>query len=265
MKKAAIIGCGHMGSALAKGLSSHLELFLYDRNPEKVDKLKEHGTACQDIEEAIRNVDAIILAVKPQGFSEVAKHLTLKEGQIFMSIMAGISIAQLKNHFPHNPIIRLMPNMPILYQEGIIGIATEESLNTTLKREITKLFSSLGSVFWLQESLINPLTSLASSGVAFFFAMTEAMIEAGHSLGFSETESRAIVTQMVQGGLTLLEHSKKPPSQLITEIASPGGTTIAGLKAFEEKQVKEGIIQTFLAANTRAQELAQGAYRGPNK
>lgn len=254
-----IFGCGNMGSALAHRLAPHHQLFLYDRSFPVATKLAQDnlGLACQNVEDSIKASDVIFLAVKPQNLAEAADSLrhSIKKEQIIVSLLAGTPLRILKTYFPENPILRMMPNLAITYGEGIIGLSSNETFSEEKKKQWVQIFEPLGHIYWFSEDKMNPLTSLASSGPSFFFSMMEAMVDAGTAMGFEEHVSRSLVHQMIRGSLALLEKSGGRPEELSKKIASPGGTTEAGLKKMKQRSVRDGIIDTFFAANDRAKEL----------
>lgn len=254
-----IIGCGTMGSGLAKQLSAKNTILLYDHHLEKAERLQRegYGTACPHLQDALQRSDSVILAVKPKGLKEVASlmgaaptHYTL------ISLLAGIPLAKLKNYFPSQRIIRMMPNLAIIYGEGLIGLTTDESLTEKEKTQLSTLCEPLGKVYWLPEAKINAFTSLAGSGPAFVFAIIESMIDAGIGMGFNAQDAQELVHQMITGSLHLLDKSGKHPGELKWQVASPEGTTIAGLKKLEEQAVRGNIINIFFAAYERANELS---------
>lgn len=254
-----IIGCGNMGSGLAERLSKNMQLFLYDRHYEKSEKIekKGYGTACKDIKKALDHSKFVILAVKPQNLKEVSLLIKndLKKGQVLISLLAGIPFQTLKQFLPDTTLVRMMPNLAIIHGEGVIGLSVETTMSCEDKESLSDLCKPLGKIFWLSEDKINGLTALTGSGPAFFFSIVEAMIDSGIALGFTQMDSQALVYQMLQGSLTLLEKSKKYPCELKWQIASPKGTTIDGLKKFEELAIRGGIMNTFLAAYERANKL----------
>lgn len=258
--KITIIGCGIMGSGLARRLSPHHGIFLYDALFEKTEQLEKegHGVACRQLGEALQQSDIVILAVKPQVFDEAADLICNEphKGQMLLSLLTGTLIATIKKKFPCYRVVRMMPNLPMIYGEGLIGLAVDHPLTVKERQQLVEISEPLGKIYWLNEKNINAFTSLAGSGPAFVLTMIESMVEAGIEMGFSAQDSQEIVMQMVKGSQALLDKSKKHPGELKWQIASPGGTTIAGLKRLEELAVRGGIINTFLEAYERAVELS---------
>lgn len=259
----AIIGCGNMGRGLAQRLSQMHHLFLYDRNPKKAGHLAQegYGQACTEMKEALHHGEVIILAVKPQNIEEVARLMgnDLQNNQIIISLLAGTPLAVLRRFFPAIHIVRMMPNLPLMCGAGVIGLSSDEKTN---QEHLTKAFEPLGKIYWLPEEKIDALTALASSGPAFFFAMIEAMIDAGIVMGFPAKEAQDLVYQMLQGSLTLLASTHHSPGELKRQIASPGGTTIAGLKKLEESALHDSIIAIFLSTYERAHKLSSQWEKG---
>lgn len=258
--KMTIIGCGNMGSAMAGRLSMSHQLYLYDHHIEKAEKLEQegYGKAFKDIHQAIEQADLVILAIKPQNVNEIGKMIgnKLKNQQIVVSLLTGTTIEALKILFSNVQIVRMMPNLALIYGAGVIGLSADKNLPQNNKEELTQAFELLGKTYWLPEDKINALTALTGSGPAFFFAMVEAMVDAGIAMGFTAPAAKDLIAQMLQGSLTLLEKSAKHPGELIWQISSPQGTTIAGIKKYEESAIHGSIMNTFLAAYERAKELS---------
>ena len=254
------MGCGNMGSALAERLSKTHPLFLYDRNEEKAQHLSQqgYGKSCKHLKEAVEASEMLILAVKPQNFLAAARLIkeTEQEAKLLVSLLAGTSIQTLKHNFPHAQIVRMMPNLAMIHGEGVIGLSSDEALEAGIKEDLSKIFETLGKIYWLPEEKINGLAALTGSGPAFFFVIVEAMIDAGIAMGFTAKDARELVQQMVQGGLTLLKKTPKHPGELRWQITSPQGTTIMGLKKLEELALRGAIIDTFLATYERGEELS---------
>lgn len=259
----AIIGCGNMGGGLAQRLSQTNQLFLYDHRMEKAENLSlmGYGIACTDVMEALHAAETIILAVKPQNLKQAADLIKegLQKNKMLVSLLAGTTLETLRQHFPTVRIVRMMPNLALIYGEGVIGLCADETIKVEDKEKLTKTFEPLGKVYWLPEDKIDALTALAGSGPAFFFAIVEAMVDAGIAMGFTAQEAQGIVYQMLQGSLTLLEKTRQHPGELKWQVASPQGTTIAGIKRLEEQALRGTIINTFLATYDRAKQLSRNA------
>ncbi len=257
--KIAIIGCGNMGGALAKRLaatsSQQHEVLLYDTHIEKTQALAQdgYGMACGSIVEAVESAEMIILAVKPGNLAAVAACIqhTAHSRHLVVSVLAGTSIQTLKQLLPHATIVRMMPNLPVVLGQGVIGVAACEAVQSSMKDALTEVFTVLGKVYWLPEDKIDALTALAGSGPAFFYVMVEAMVDAGIAMGFPAQKALDIVYNMLYGSLLLLQQSQQHPAVLKWQIASPQGTTIAGLRKMEELALRGAIMNTFLAAFKR--------------
>lgn len=259
-KNIAIIGCGNMGAAIARRLSSTNNIFLFDRNLKKMEILEKEGcgTACSSMLEAFKKSELLILAIKPQGIKEFALTITPKTlKHTIISLLSGTTLDQLKALFPGQRIVRMMPNLAVLCGESTIGLSTNEAFSKADFNEFNSLCSPLGKIYWLPESKFNAFTALTGSGIAFVFALIESMVEAGISMGFNAVEAQEMVQQTIKGGVCLLDSSKEHPAALKWKVTSPGGTTIAGLRKFEEFGVRGGVINTFLAAYQRAIEQSK--------
>lgn len=254
-----IVGCGSMGSAIAQSLAEGgKDVILFDKHLERAEGLARAIPAqvCQEPLENSSPEEVLFLAFKPQDFHASLPHLQNFEGKFVASILTGISIEELKSAFPNQPVLRMMPNLAVRYGDGIVALGEDPDLRP-LKEEIEEIFSPLGLLRWIPEEKFDGITSLIGSGPAFVFAIVEAMVDASISMGFTAQEGYELLKQMIGGSLTLLYESNDIPTELKWRVTSPGGTTIAGLRTFEEKGVRSGIIETFLSAYKKAQEMGQ--------
>ena len=136
--------------------------------------------------EALHAAETIILAVKPQNLKQAADLIKegLQKNKMLVSLLAGTTLETLRQYFPAVHIVRMMPNLALIYGEGVIGLCADETIKVEDKENLTKTFEPLGKVYWLPEDKIDALTALAGSGPAFFFAIVEAMVDAGIAMGF---------------------------------------------------------------------------------
>jgi pyrroline-5-carboxylate reductase len=254
--KITVIGCGVMGKAFAKHFARQHFIFLYDKSFEKANDLAKEigGKAVEKVKEAIQGSDVILLAVKPKDFESVAKmiHSDLTKDQLVISILAGASLQILRKHLPDSPLLRVTPNLALLYGQGVLGVVEDSQLSDDLKKLAETLLSGMGLVAWLAENKMDALNALAASGLGFFFLIMEGFIEGGVAIGLTEDEAKEYALKTLEGAASLMRETKKHPAELKLQIASPAGTTIAGLKKMEEYGVKAGIINALIAAHEKA-------------
>ncbi len=254
------IGGGNMAEALIKGI-----LDKYGRDivvSEPVDKRRTYLEKTYNIKttpsnkEVVKNCNIIILAVKPQNMDSVTAGISdeISNDKLVVSIAAGITLAYLSSRLKTTKIIRVMPNTPALVQEGMSVMSMCECINDKEMQVIKDIFMSSGLLLALPEKYMNAVTALSGSGPAFFAYFVEAMIEGGVRMGLGKDDAATLAVQTFLGTAKLLDTGMNP-SKLREMVTSPGGTTAAGLKLFEEKGVKEIVIASIEAATKRAKEL----------
>lgn len=253
----AILGCGTMGSGMAHRYAENgHSLFLYDHKPKRTVELATalQATPCQNAQEAMQQAEVIILAVKPQNYLNLSTHICqeLKAEQLLVSILTGITYQSLNKQFGNVPILRIMPNIAVVYGKGVLGIAENSHLSQHHKQVANILCEPLGKAYWIPEEKLDALTALTGSGPGFAFIMIEAMVDAAIAMGFKADQGLNLVTEMLVGTLSMLKETGKHPGELKWQVTSPNGTTIAGIKALEEAALRAGIMNTFLAAYQRA-------------
>lgn len=255
----AIIGCGNMGSGIALRLSQEHSLKLYDHDEMRTHEVAKQvkGKACKSIVDVVENVDIVILAIKPKDLKKAAAelHKKIRSPQILISILAGTSLSHLKQAFDDVILLRMMPNLAVVHGKGIVALADSEDLTLDQKKELSVIFDRLGKVHWYPEEMFDALTSLTASGPGLAFVMFEAMVDAAIAMGFTAAQGRELVLQMLDGTLSILKETGKHPGELKWQVASPGGTTIAGLTMLENSSIRSGIINAFLASFQQAKRL----------
>ncbi len=252
----AVVGCGVMGSAFARHFAKNHSLTLYDRNEHKRESLASElgGRSVLELREAVRESEVVVLAVKPKDLSSVSaaiEGVPLK-GKLIMSVLTGSSLKLLKTQFLQADVVRLMPNLAVIYEQGVTGLAQDPDLSEMTKKTVNSLVKGMGLALWMPENRIDALVALSGSGIGFVLVMIEAMIDGGVFLGFNAKQSREIVLETLRGAIALMEQSGKHPAELKLQVAAPGGTTIAGLKVMEEEGVRSGILSTLNACYEKA-------------
>lgn len=271
-----IIGGGHMGSALAKGIGGN-HVTLLEPSEDRRNQLIADGFTAASAFDALPTdyaPSAIVLAIKPQNFADAAPDLrnaimrfNAVSGKLplLISILAGTSLMQLQSALmEHMPIVRAMPNTPALIKRGISACVASESASEVDKALAASILSAVGDVVWLEsESHINAATALSGSGPAYVFYFLESLIEAGVAQGLPYETAHQLALATVSGSATLAEHMSNdgqiPLSQLRQNVTSPKGTTEAALVVLMDE--KTGLMplmtRTIARAYGRAEALAE--------
>lgn len=205
-----------------------------------------------------QNCDIIIIAVKPQDMDSVLDDISdvISEDKTVVSIAAGITLSYLLARLKTRKIVRVMPNTPALIQEGMSVMSMSECIHDKDIGLIRDIFMSIGRLLVLPERYMDAVTALSGSGPAFFAYFLEAMIEGGIKMGLEKEDAITLAVQTLLGTARLLDTGMSP-SRLREMVTSPGGTTAAGLKVFEERGFKEIVIAAIEAATHRAEEIGR--------
>ncbi len=210
--------------------------------------------------EAIKGMDAIVLAVKPQVLPLVLEEIgDLVTGkQLIISIVAGIHTSQIAAKLKSNsPIVRTMPNTPALIGLGITGMYARINCNLA-QRELTQnLMESAGEVVWLdKESLLDVVTAVSGSGPAYFYYLVECLRSAGTRLGLPADVAAKLALHTAYGASTMAVKSDTDVIELRQQVTTKGGTTEAAMEQFEAGHFMQLVDAAVTAATNRGQELA---------
>jgi pyrroline-5-carboxylate reductase len=215
--------------------------------------------------EVARRSNVLVLAVKPQHVAPVLAELEplLTADHLLISIAAGVTLDALANGLgPHVRLVRVMPNTPALLGAGAAGYCLGP--NATVDDETTVLacVGSVGRAFRVPEDLLDAVTGLSGSGPAFVYVMIEALADGGVRMGLPRDIATALAAQTMLGGARMVLETGLHTGLLKDQVASPGGTTIAGLHALERGGLRAALIDAVEAATRRSIELAAVASRG---
>ncbi|MDX2271245.1 MAG: pyrroline-5-carboxylate reductase [Cyanobacteriota bacterium] len=258
----AVIGGGAMGSALLRGLAKRR---VYP--PEAVGVSEPDESRAQALGEELgiqtlpSNVEAatariILLAVKPQVFPFVVNQIGgVLSAELVISMMAGITLADLESAFPGKGVVRTMPNTPALVGSGITAISYGHLVSSTQAAEVEELFRAVGSVITVAESQMDAVTALSGSGPGYFAVILEAMIDGGVQAGLARSVATQLALQTMLGTATLLQQENLHPALLKDRVTSPGGTTIAGITVLEQAGLRGILISALQAAQERSRQL----------
>ncbi|HJO23242.1 MAG: pyrroline-5-carboxylate reductase [Myxococcota bacterium] len=263
------VGGGAMAEALLAGLlaAGVAPKRLRAADPEAT--RREHLATRLGIEttgsnsEAVADADAVVLAVKPDVVQAVLDALRASGADIdrpvWISIAAGVTLTTLERGLGEAArVVRAMPNTPALVGEGATGLCSNAGAAVRDVALAVALFESVGSVWQApNEALLDAVTGLSGSGPAYVFAFLEALIAAGEAQGLPREACEVLAFQTVYGAAKLARESEHNPAELRRQVSSPGGTTLAGLRALEDRGFAEAIAEAVGAATRRASELGQ--------
>ncbi|NDF12434.1 MAG: pyrroline-5-carboxylate reductase [Proteobacteria bacterium] len=258
--KILLVGCGKMGSAMLKGW---LEAGYKKEHIRVVDEAASRlPVKSYDKPSAIERTfkpDVVVFAIKPQVAAEVLPLYAGYKGALFLSIMAGKTIATMKRKLGNNAaVVRAMPNLPAMVGEGI-SVATGK-VSTAQRATALALLRSVGQAEWVaKEELMDAVTAVSGSGPAYVFHWVEAMHKAATDMGLPTNVAEALVKQTLKGSVALMADSNiKEIQQLRKDVTSKGGTTEAALEVL--MNTKSGLLQllsrAIRAAKKRSKSLS---------
>lgn len=264
--KIAFIGAGNMaasliGGLLAQGLPAS-SIRASDRGAEQREKIaQEYGIeVLASNAQACGDADIVVLAVKPQVMKEVCLDLAahLREGQLIVSIAAGISTASLEAWLGPRGVVRCMPNTPSLLRLGASGLYANARVSAEQRQQAEQLLGAVGLALWLDdEKLIDAVTAVSGSGPAYFFLLIEAMTASGEQLGLPRQTAAQLTLQTALGAARMALDSQLDAGELRRRVTSPAGTTEAAINSFQTGGFEAMVAQALKAAQQRSAELAE--------
>ncbi|MBX9585493.1 MAG: pyrroline-5-carboxylate reductase [Gemmataceae bacterium] len=261
------VGAGQMATALAAGWS---RAGLLDAarsrasDPYPAARTKfEPATGVKAVgsnAEVAAAADVLVLAVKPQAMAGVLAELRphLAGRHLVVSIAAGVTLEALAAGLGEGVrLVRVMPNTPCLVGASASGYAAGPAATPEDVALVGELFGAVGVAMPVPEKLLDAVTGLSGSGPAFVYVMIEALADGGVRAGLPRDVAQALAAQTVLGSAKMVLETGQHPAALKDAVASPGGTTIAGLHALERAGLRAALMDAVTAAADRARELGK--------
>ncbi|MFT5467592.1 MAG: pyrroline-5-carboxylate reductase [Verrucomicrobiales bacterium] len=263
--KLGFIGVGKMGSALlegvlASGACKPDEIAIHDVFQGAVDACvqKTGVVAAGSNAKVVELSDAFVLCVKPHHALETLTELTEipVRDRLLISVVAGIQIARLEEALDNrHRVIRVMPNTPALVGKGASAFAPGTHATSEDADLVRGILEAVGVAEQVTEPQLDAVTGLSGSGPAYVFSIIEAMADGGVLEGLPRATALRLAAQTVAGAAELVQQTGEHPATLRDNVASPGGTTIAGIAAFEKAGLRSALIEAVRAAAQRSREL----------
>lgn len=257
------IGAGKMGGALIGGLLSK-RVFEADRIVACTGSEESRRRVAEEY--GIRTVSGpaevcsesriIVLAVKPKQVPEVVSEMGDVSGKILVSVVAGLTVEQLKSYVPDIKIVRVMPNHCCMVLEGAMGYCCDQSVTESDKAEVEGILGAVGLAAEVGEDYMDAITGIAGSSPAFMYMIIDAMADAGVLNGLSRKDSIELAAQSMLGAAKMVLETGKHPDVLRDEVCSPGGTTIVGVRAAEDMGLRSAVIAAIDATIEKSRRMS---------
>lgn len=260
-----IIGVGNMGYPILKAAIKTFgdkEVIYTDASPERRHyAMQEMGiSSVEDNISVVRQCKYLVLAVKPQFLPEVMEQIKneVKKEHVVISIAAGITIDTIKNGLSEFiRIVRAMPNTPAMVYKGMTGISFSKDYYSTEEKDVLdRFFSSFGKYEVFDERLMNAVVCANGSSPAYVYMFIEALADSVVNYGIPRDKAYVLAAQTVLGAAAMVLETKEHPGKLKDNVCSPGGTTIAAVKALEEYGFRNAIMKATDACYEKAVELS---------
>lgn len=274
MKKAAFIGVGNMGGALAQAACRAIgpdQVILTNRTWSKAEELADKlgCAAVRDNAAAVQQARYIFLGVKPQGMRALLDQLApvlcachgAGEDKVLVSMAAGLRLEDMRPHLEGAgydvPLVRIMPNTCVAIGRGMTALSAREGEDEAVLLGVEAILGKTGRVVRLDESLADQFAAVTGCGPAFVYPYIEALADGGVMAGLPRKQAMEYAAQMVLGAAAMVLESGKHPGQLKDEVCSPGGSTIAGVAELERGGLRAAAINAVLASYRRGTELGK--------
>ena len=260
------VGCGNMGGAILDGW----RLGGLDLAPVTIirpsGKAVEGARVVASLAEAGSAPKIAVLAFKPQKLDEIAPQLRqhLSARTVVVSLLAGVEAASLRQRFPGvGAIARASTNLPVAVRRGVIGLYSPDA-DGPAQTDLNNLFSALGYTMWMaDEQKLAALGSVSGAGPAYVARFVAALAKAGVKRGLTEQIASTIALETVLGTAWMAATDKESMQSVAKRVASPNGTTEAGLKVLDGDDAMDALVErTIEAAARRGVELAEEARAG---
>ena len=261
------LGGGQMATALASGaltsgtLSIEHLMFAEPLESQRV-KLAEMFPGAEIVsegQEIFSKCQHVVLSVKPQVLTAIAAQLArcIQPQHVLVSIAAGISLPQLEKMLGTQRIVRVMPNTPCQVGAGAAAMSLGATVEEADSAWVSKLFGSVGIIVRVPDVQMHAVTGLSGSGPAYIYQVIESLSDGGVAQGLPRDLALKLAAQTVLGAAKMVLESGKHPGELKDQVTSPGGTTIAGIRALERAAVRSAFIEAVAQATERSRQLGQ--------
>lgn len=260
--KYGFIGCGNMGGAIARSISQVTrDIAVTDRSGAAKALARELGISYTDAQDIARNCDRIFLAVKPQMMADALspiRELLQKRRPLLITMAAGLTMERIEALAGGDlPVIRIMPNTPVLVGAGMTQYCCNSLVDAETEQDFLSDLRCTGEVDKLEEHLIDAASALSGCGPAYMYLFLEALADGAVACGIPRAKAMTYAAMTMEGAAKLARATGKHPGQLKDAVCSPGGSTIAGVRALEQHGFRGAVMDCVIAAFEKNRKLGE--------
>ena len=266
MNTIGFLGTGNMGTAILKGIAgssmkSETKLYAYNPTAAKVDALASYGVQkCSSEAEVAAASQYLFLAIKPQKFDEVLPRIAdaITEDTVLVSIAAGIGVEYIRKLTkPNAKVVLAMPNTPLLLGCGATALATEAPVSDAEFAVVRRIFDACGMTAVIEPAQMKEIIAINGSSPAFIYLFAKGFLDYAELVGLSGDVAKELFAQSLIGSAKMITDSGYSIAELIRQVSSPGGTTLAGLDRFYAGNLTDVVQDACDHCTRRAYELAK--------
>ena len=266
MNTIGFVGTGNMGTAILKGIAgssmkSETKLYAYNPTAAKVDALASYGVQkCSSEAEVAAASQYLFLAIKPQKFDEVLPRIAdaITEDTVLVSIAAGIGVEYIRKLTkPNAKVVLAMPNTPLLLGCGATALATEAPVSDAEFAVVRRIFDACGMTAVIEPAQMKEIIAINGSSPAFIYLFAKGFLDYAEQVGLSGDVAKELFAQSLIGSAKMITDSGYSIAELIRQVSSPGGTTLAGLDRFYAGNLTDVVQDACDHCTRRAYELAK--------
>ncbi|MBO7214363.1 MAG: pyrroline-5-carboxylate reductase [Clostridia bacterium] len=257
------IGCGKMGGAILRGINGKVvdkeDISVYELNPSIVESLKNDKIdVVSSLSELCKKVEVILLAIKPQDFSSLLNSLKGNvSNKLIITIAAGVKISAIESALGSVKVARAMPNTAAAIGEASSVLCFNSLCDKGDKDFAEKIFNAIGKVVLIGEDLMDEVIPIGGSFTAFEYYFYKGFLESSLKRGVPYETAKKLLVQSIIGSAKMIENDNRPIDDLIKDVCSKGGTTLAGLQAFEDNNLLKIIDDCAVSCANRSKELGK--------
>lgn len=266
MNTIGFLGTGNMGTAILKGIAgssmkSETKLYAYNPTAAKVGALASYGVQkCSSEAEVAAASQYLFLAIKPQKFDEVLPRIAdaITEDTVLVSIAAGIGVEYIRKLTkPNAKVVLAMPNTPLLLGCGATALATEAPVSDAEFAVVRRIFDACGMTAVIEPAQMKEIIAINGSSPAFIYLFAKGFLDYAEQVGLSGDVAKELFAQSLIGSAKMITDSGYSIAELIRQVSSPGGTTLAGLDRFYAGNLTDVVQDACDHCTRRAYELAK--------